>query len=277
MNNGIKTIVITGASDGIGKEAARILKDKGHNVIIVGRSPEKTKSVAKELGVAYHIADFSRIKDIVRLAKELNEYERIDVLANNAGAVFEKRIVTEDGFEKTFQVNYLSEFLLTNLLLSKLISSKARVIQTSSIASNIFGRGLSISDLQNEDNYSPVKAYGESKLCNILFTKELDEKYGKEGICALAFEPGIPRTNFASEGVKFFKIAYHSPLKYLFTVSKEKSAMRLVRLALDEEGDDLVRGEVYSNKKKFKVKFKDEDDIKGTLWKKTALMLKEYM
>ena len=134
-----KTIIITGASDGIGKAAAKQLKKSGHNVVIVGRSQAKTQKIAEELGVLYHIVDYSSLKSVVRLAEELKKYDKIDVLCNNAGGVQSDRAETEDGFEKTFQINVLGGFLLTRLLIDKLCESKATVIQTSSIAANLFG------------------------------------------------------------------------------------------------------------------------------------------
>ncbi len=257
MESVIKTIVITGASDGIGAEASKVLKNLGHNVIIVGRNKEKTIKVASELSCPYHIADFSKLDDVKRLASELSKYPKIDVFINNAGAVFDKRSETIDGFEKTFQVNVLSQFLLTNLLIDKLLEDKALVIQTTSIACNLFAKKFDINDIQTKQNYTPIKAYAHSKLCNVLFTKELHKRYYNKGIKAVAFEPGIPRTNFAQEGIWFFKIAYHSPLKYLFTSSVKSSSKRMIRLALGKEDSDYSSGEVYSYKKRYKIKCKD--------------------
>ena len=101
-----KTIVITGASDGIGAEAARRLHEAGHRVVIVGRSEAKTRKIAEELQVPYHIADYAKLSDVVRLAEKLRQYERIDVLANNAGGAQNERTLTEDGFERTFQITH---------------------------------------------------------------------------------------------------------------------------------------------------------------------------
>lgn len=260
------TIVITGASDGIGKAAAKKLKSLGHNVIIVGRSKEKTERAAKELGVPYHIADYSKLSDVVRLAEELKTYNRIDVLCNNAGGAQSERVVTEDGFEKTFQVNVLGGFVLTGLLMDKLIESRAKVIQTASIAANLFGADFDGSDFNNEKDYAPFKAYGYAKLEDILFTRELDRRYKGQGIKAVAFEPGVVRTNFASESKGFIRFCYHSPLKYLFTISPEKSAERLVCLALSTPNKDFLCGEVYSKNKIMKLKFKDVDTAAVKLW-----------
>jgi NAD(P)-dependent dehydrogenase (short-subunit alcohol dehydrogenase family) len=111
-----KTIIITGASDGIGAAAARKLHSDGHHVIVVGRSAQKTEAVAAEIGAPYHVADFANLADVRRLARELEAaYPQIDVLANNAGGVFGDRTKTVDGFEKTFQINHLSPFLTGNI------------------------------------------------------------------------------------------------------------------------------------------------------------------
>ena len=197
-----KTIVITGASDGIGKAAAKELKSLGNNVIIVGRSKEKTESVAKELDCPYYLVDYADLDQVVKLANELRKLDRIDVLANNAGGVQNERQITKDGFEKTFQINHLGSFLLTYLLLDKLCECNATVIQTSSIAANMFS-AFDINDLNNEKDYTPFKAYGNGKLENVLFTRELDRRYKSKGINAVAFEPGVVRTNFGAGSIKF--------------------------------------------------------------------------
>lgn len=262
-----KNIIITGASDGIGKAAAKKLKSSGHNVVIVGRSEEKTKKVAAELNVPYHIADYSRLNDVVRLAEELKTYERIDVLCNNAGGAMGDRTDTENGIEKTFQVNVLAGFLLTRLLSDKLCESRATVIQTSSIAANLFGADFDGEDFLNEKNYAPFKAYGYAKLEDILFTRELDRRFRDKGINAVAFEPGVVRTNFAAESKGFVKFCYHSPLKYLFTITPESSANRLVWLAEGKPDEDFICGEVYSKRKPMELKFKDENgDVAKKLW-----------
>ncbi|MET0422262.1 MAG: SDR family NAD(P)-dependent oxidoreductase, partial [Actinoplanes sp.] len=125
-----KTIVITGASDGIGAAAARQLHADGHRVVVVGRSAQKTEAVARGLGADHFIADFTRLEEVRKLAASLDAaYPRIDVLANNAGGVFGERAKTPDGFEKTFQINHLAPYLLTTLLSDKLLASRATVIQ----------------------------------------------------------------------------------------------------------------------------------------------------
>lgn len=271
----MKTIIITGASDGIGAASARQLKKLGHHVILVGRSQTKTEAIAQELQTPYHLVDFTKLNDVRRLANELQQYDRIDVLANNAGGIMGHRELTEDGFEKTFQVNHLGPFLLTTLLLNKLMESKASVIQTASLAANLLGRNFDIEDLNNEKNYSPDSAYGHGKLANILFTRELDRRYREQGISAVAFHPGVVRSNFASETTHFMKFFYHSPLKYLTTISPEKSATFLTDLILGTPGVDWTLGEMYANRKPMKVRFQDTDgSIATKLWEESERYVK---
>jgi NAD(P)-dependent dehydrogenase (short-subunit alcohol dehydrogenase family) len=120
-----RTIVITGASDGLGAAAAKRLSRSGENVVVVGRSPQKTKAVATEIGADYLLADFTDLVQVRALAEQLlARYPRIDVLANNAGGIMAEREVTVDGHEKTFQVNHLAPFLLTTLLLDRLVEAR---------------------------------------------------------------------------------------------------------------------------------------------------------
>ena len=178
----------------------------------------------------------------------------------------------------TFQINLLAQFLLTNLLLDKLAASHATVIQTASIAANLFGADFDPADPESEKLYTPFRAYGRAKLEDILFTRELQRRYGDRGICAVAFEPGVVRTNFGSESVAFVRFCYHTPLKYLFTISPEKSARRLTRLALGAPGADFAPGEVYSYKKPLKLKFRDPDGSAArSLWDACTTRLASYL
>jgi len=241
-----KTIVLTGASDGIGAAAARRLVADGHRVALVGRSPEKTEALANELQTAFFLADFTRFADVRELAAALTAaYPRIDVLVNNAGGIFGDQTRTVDGFEKTLQVNHLSPFLLTNLLMKTLISSDASIVNTSSVGARLFGR-IALDDLNNDGRFSANKAYGDAKLANILFTKELDHRFGDEGISAVAFHPGLVRTGFASDTTSLMRLVYRSPLgRLLGFISAEAGAEPLVRLAEGAAGSDWVSGEYY--------------------------------
>ena len=270
-----KTIVITGASDGIGAAAARKLKASGHQVVVVGRSRQKTAKIANEIGAPFLTADFADLSQVRSLSISLlTEYPRIDVLSNNAGGIFGTRERTVDGFEKTFQVNHLAPFLLTHLLLQKLISSKATVVNTTSKAAKLWGN-IDLKDLNNDSNFGSRKAYGDAKLANILFTRELECRYGSQGISAVAFHPGTVATNFASESTSWIRFAYHSPFKRLVgLITPEMGAKQLVWLAESEPKVDWKPGEYYEKGKIGKTNKQASDPtLARELWDVTAAML----
>ena len=272
-----RTIVITGASDGIGAAAARTLSSAGHDVVIVGRSPDKTAAVATELGVPFHVADYANLSQVRRLADELQQaHPRIDVLANNAGGIMGDRTMTVDGFEKTFQVNHLGGFLLTELLMPTLVASRATVIQTASAAAKLFSR-FDIDDLQNERDYSPQKAYGNGKLENILFTRELQRRHGADGISAVAFHPGVVATNFASDTTHLMRFIYHTPVvNRLFTTSPDKGADQLVWLATATPGTDWEPGAYYEKRQVTTSALAAHDDtLAHALWEASEGMVQQ--
>lgn len=241
----MKTIVITGVSDGIGGEAARQLHAAGERVVLVGRSPERTKALAGELDAPYYLADFSELQSVRKLAAALQaDYEHIDVLVNNAGGIFGERKVSVDGHEMTLQVNHLAPFLLTNLLMDTLIESKAAVINTSSIANIAFSR-FDINDLENEKRYTPESAYGNAKLANILFTKEIHNRYHNVGINAAALHPGNVATSFAKDSTSFLRFLYTSFLKKFLLISPQKGADTIVWLCRSTPGTDWESGQYY--------------------------------
>ncbi len=247
MNLDGQTIVITGASSGIGAAAARALQARGARLVVVGRSPEATRRVAGELGADYHLADFARLADVRALAATLlDRYPRIDVLANNAGGLMGDRVVTEDGHELTFQVNHLAPFLLTALLLDRLIASRARVINTASVG-NTFGH-VDLDDLDNERGYNAFRDYGTAKLMNILHAKELQHRYGAAGLNAASFHPGIVATGFARAGKGPIALIYNSFTK-VFLITPQRGADTLVWLASGEPGRDWQGGGYYAKRK----------------------------
>lgn len=267
-----KTIIITGASDGIGAAAARQLAGKGHRVVVVGRSPEKTGLVADGIGAPSHVADFADLEQVRALAEELRTaYPRIDVLANNAGGIF-TRVSTVDGFDKTLQVNHLAPFLLTHLLLDRLLESRAAVIQTSSAAHRAFGR-IDLDDLENARGWRPEKAYGDAKLANVLFTKELHRRFGDQGLSAVAFHPGNIATNFANDTSSVMRFAYHSRLRHLMT-GVDKGGQRLAWLAEGTPGVTWQPGEYYERNRPGKVnpQVRDAALARG-LWERSEAML----
>ncbi|MCQ1950015.1 SDR family NAD(P)-dependent oxidoreductase [Arthrobacter sp. zg-Y859] len=270
-----KTIVITGASDGIGAAAARQLAENGHHVVVVGRSPEKTAAVAKDTGGEYFLADFADLGSVRTLASELlQRYPRIDVLANNAGAVFgNERQVTSDGHEMTFQVNYLAPFLLTQLLTDRLLESKGTVINTSSLANRLFGN-VDLDDLENENGYNPSKAYGNAKLEQILFTEEFDRRYRSHGATSTAFHPGVIGSSFSSAEGSAMRAVYQSPLLRRFLPTPEKGARTLVFLAEGTPGKDYPTGKYFVRSKVAKPNKQAGDAALALgLWNRSVAML----
>ena len=187
-----KTVVITGASSGIGAAAARALAQAGATVVPIGRSAPKTAALAREIGAEPLVVDFVDFSSVRRMAIELGRrVDRIDVLAHNAGGMVKASDVTVDGFERTIQSNYLGPFLLNALLEQQLRDSGARIIVTSSI-SHHFG-GLRLSDLgRARRRYSMVGAYSASKLADLLFARQL----ARRGFVAVGFDPGLVATDF---------------------------------------------------------------------------------
>ncbi|WP_298944083.1 SDR family NAD(P)-dependent oxidoreductase [uncultured Microbacterium sp.] len=269
-----RTIVITGASDGIGAAAARQLHAAGARVVVVGRDPGKTRAVAESIGADAHVADFADLAQVRSLAATLLErYPRIDVLANNAGGIFGDRTVTTDGFELTFQVDHLAPFLLTQLLTERLIESRASVIQTSSAAAQRFSR-FDIDDLQGERDYSASAAYGNAKLANVLFTKELQRRFGAQGLSAVAFHPGVIASSFASASTGMWRWMYTNPLVSRLLTGTEVGGGRLAWLALGTPGVDWMPGEYYAKNKVAKTSpLADDEHLARDLWNRSERML----
>ena len=195
-----RTVVITGASDGIGAAAARQVAGLGARVIVVGRSAQKTAAVAESIGATALTGDFARLEDVRRVAGQILALcPRIDVLANNAGAMFPHRVVTADGNEMTFQVNYLAGFLLTELLRPRLAATPgSRVLLTSSMI-NVAGR-IDLGDLNRARRpYRQFAAYADSKLASILFVRELARQAADGGPAAAAFHPGFVLSQFGRD------------------------------------------------------------------------------
>lgn len=272
-----KTVIITGGSDGIGKAAARLLKEQGAQVVIVGRSPQKTKAVGTELNVPYYIADFTKLAEVRALGNQLHaKYPQIDVLFNNAGGVYGKREVTVDGFEKTFQINYLAHFLLTDILLDTLIASHATIINTSSIGNSGLSK-LDINDLNLENKYSRTRAYGNAKLEVILFAKEFNRRYGQKGVSMVAFHPGNVVTNFGAESPGMMHVMYHTFVQKLMgMIPPEKGADTAIWLATTTPGKDWQPGEYYYKRKIAKAhKLAYDKDIARSLWTQSEEMIGE--
>ncbi|UGT44806.1 SDR family NAD(P)-dependent oxidoreductase [Nocardia yamanashiensis] len=230
-----KTVVVTGASSGIGAAAAARLAERGATVAVVGRSPERTAAVAEKVGGAAFTADFANFEQVRALAAQLLErYPRIDVLANNAGGAWAERTVTVDGNELTFQANHLSPFLLTNLLLERLLASDARVINTSSTTYRMARLDLGTVNAST-GSFNQLAAYAQSKLVNLIFTRELARRTAGTGLRTAAFHPGAVATHVYDNAPLGLGALIRSPLGRLVFLSPERGAEPLVHLATTAE------------------------------------------
>ncbi|WP_405159889.1 SDR family NAD(P)-dependent oxidoreductase [Nocardia sp. NBC_01499] len=233
-----KTVVVTGASSGIGAVAAATLAARGATVAVVGRSPERTAQVAAKAGAQPFVADFARFAEVRELADQLlDRYPRIDVLANNAGGAWAKRTATDDGNELTFQVNHLSPFLLTTLLLDRLTQSRARVINTASTTYRIAKLDLDTANATT-GSFNQMGAYAASKLANILFTRELARRTAGTGLVTAAFHPGAVATHVYDHAPFGLGWLVRSPLSKPFFIRPDKGSEPLVHLATTSDDID---------------------------------------
>ncbi|RLP08150.1 SDR family NAD(P)-dependent oxidoreductase [Propionibacterium australiense] len=268
-----RTIVITGASSGIGAEAARQLTERNEKVVLVGRNPQRTADTARPIGADYFLADFNHLDQVRELARQLDErYERIDVLINNAGASAPRRRVTADGYEQDLQVNYLAPFLLTNLLMPRLARSQATVITTASVGHR-FAR-LDLDDLQLEKGWGVMRAYANSKLLDILFTRQLQRRFGDLGVSAISFHPGIVASGFAHDVGGWLGWWYRSRLGRMLMTKPAAAAEDMVFLAEGTPGEDWVPGEYYVGRKRAGTSSQARNrKLAERVWAMTAEML----
>lgn len=239
-----RVAIVTGASSGIGAEAARQLAAKGFHIAVVGRSEERTRKVAHEVAGESFIADFESVASVAQLASTLaSRYPSIDVLANNAGAVFAERRHTADGYERTWQVNVLSPALLTDMLLPALLNTeRSRVLFTASDAHK--HARLDVDDLPSERRrYSMMAAYSRSKLGTLLIAERLACKVPPSSVAVSSFHPGLTRSDALRDKPILKRIA-HARLLSRFTVSPSDAATPLVHLAT-EAGTRDMHGRFY--------------------------------
>jgi retinol dehydrogenase-12 len=269
----VTLVLLTGATRGIGRAAAIELARRGAEVALVGRDAERVKAVALEAAAAgggapvyEHVADLTRMSDVRALADEVRgRYEHIDVLANNAGALFASRKLTSEGFEQTFALNHLAPFLLTNLLRDRL--QGGRVVTT---ASDAHKSGLlDLDDLQSEKSYSAMRVYGSSKLCNILFTRELARRARE--LHANCFHPGVVRTGFGKSDNGIWKVL--TTVGAPFFRSPQRGARSLVWLALSDEAGALT-GEYVQDEKVLAPSAQAQDaTLAEHLWERSAQLV----
>ena len=263
-------VVLTGATRGIGQAAAVELARQGAEVVLVGRDPGRVVAVARACEATgggapahEHVADLTLMAEVRRLAEELrSRYPHIDVLANNAGALFASRQVTAEGFERTFALNHLAPFLLTHLLRDLL--GGGRVVTTASDAHQQ-GR-LDLDDLQSKESYAAMRVYGTSKLCNILFTRELARRAPE--LHANCFHPGVVRTGFGKNENGIWKIL--TTVAGPFFRSPERGARSLVWLALSPDAAELT-GEYVEDEKVATPSEPARDEVLARgLWERSA-------
>jgi NAD(P)-dependent dehydrogenase (short-subunit alcohol dehydrogenase family) len=236
-----KTIVVTGATSGIGLHAADALWARGAGLVLVGRDPAKGRAVRDRLAARRGGAepmlvygDLSSLRELRRVADEIaRRAPRIDVLVNNAGAIFTRFATTAEGLERTFALNHLGYFLLTARLLDRLrASAPSRIVNVASEAHR--GATLDFADLQNRQAYSGWNAYRRSKLANILFTRALARRLEGSGVAANCLHPGFVASRFGDNNGPLFRLGFG--LAKLFAIAPPQAAERIVHLVVAPEG-----------------------------------------
>ncbi len=275
-----KTVLLTGATSGIGLEASVALARLGADLVMVGRDPKKTERAVAEVKrrsgstrVSSLLCDLSSQAAIRRLAAEFRStHERLDVLVNNAGAVNDRRTLTEDGLETTFAVNHLGYFLLTNLLVDLLEkSAPSRVVSVASEAHR--GATLELDDLGFEKGFGIMKAYGRSKLGNVLFTRELAARLKDKGVTVNCLHPGVVDTGIWARSPWYARPLLELVAK-LFFISPQKGGQTIVYLASSPEVAP-VTGEYFKDNRVTKSSRLARDAaLAKKLWEVSARLVK---
>jgi NAD(P)-dependent dehydrogenase (short-subunit alcohol dehydrogenase family) len=264
-----KVCVVTGATSGIGKAAATALAGMGSQVVLVGRDRGRAEAAATEIGAAgtvppkVEIADLASMEQVRALAGRLAALERIDVLINNAGLVLGERRVTNDGFEYVFAVNHLAPFLLTNLLLPKLTgSAPARAVTVTSDAHS--NAKLDLDDPGQEHGWNSWRSYANSKLANILFTRELARRLDGTGVTANCAHPGVVRTGFGRESKPLLRLGV--AIARPFFLSPERGADTIVYLASSPDVADETGGYYVKRQRREPSAAARDDETARRLW-----------
>jgi retinol dehydrogenase 12 len=268
-----KVCVISGGTDGIGKAAAYGLAVQGARLLVHGRDPDKGARAVAELkarsgnpAIEFLQADFSSLADVRRLAATIMDLTpRLDVLVNNAGGMFVKRALSQDGYEMTFAVNHLAPFLLTQLLVNTLKSTgQSRIVTTSSRAHQ--GARIVFDDLQSTGKYSPMGAYGTSKLANILFTRTLAKRLQGTSVTATCLHPGFVRTSFGRDFAGSPILGGIFRLASRFARTPEKGAQTVIYLASSPEVQGASGGYYFDCKLTPPSAAAQDDDVAERLW-----------
>jgi NAD(P)-dependent dehydrogenase (short-subunit alcohol dehydrogenase family) len=270
-----KVVVITGATSGIGEVAAQRLAAMGARIVLVARdaargqrSLTRLPSVGPGAPHSIYYGDLSRISESKRVAAEIAAAEpRIDVLINNAGALFGSRHVTADHLEETFATNHMAYFVLTLGLKANLLAAEpARVVSTASDAHK--GYSLDFDDLQAAKGYSAMQAYGRSKLCNILFTRELARRWSGNGVTANCLHPGFVATRFGDGSGGFLSGVVR--VAKLFAITPEKGAETIVYLASSPDVAAISGEYFYQCRPATPTAAGRDDAAAGRLWAESA-------
>jgi NAD(P)-dependent dehydrogenase (short-subunit alcohol dehydrogenase family) len=241
-----RTIIITGATSGIGEVAAIRLAERGARIVFTARDKARAEATlaklrnTKRADHAYHLADLSTLAEMKRVGALLAAEPQIDVLINNAGALFNKRQETTDGLEMTFALNHMAYFVITNLLLPRLAPG-ARIVSVASAAHR--GARLDFDDLQSRRGYGGFAVYSRSKLCNILFTQEL-ARHVPAGVITNCLHPGFVATRFGDNSGGVMQRVF-SLVKPIGAISPEDGAKTIIYLAASPEVA-TVTGEYFS-------------------------------
>ena len=281
-----KVFVITGANSGIGLVSARDFARRGATVVIMCRNEQRGKdaveTIRRESGnedVHLYLADFSLLSSVAEAARAvLADYPRIDVLCNNAGAANAKRQETAEGFELTFAANHLGGFLLTQLLLPALLQAGgdggARVVFTSSLGHK--GSPLDFDDLNMSKGYGGLKAYGRSKLMNLLTARELFYRYGDQGINTSSFHPGAVRTPIWSKGGAIGNLL--GIVMYPFMINMEKGADTMIWLASSSDpGAVHADGNYYFKRERPPIAHFATDKAAKKLWEISMELVEPHL
>ncbi len=269
-----KTVVATGATSGVGEAAVAKLAAMGARIVFVARDAKRAEATLAKLeriapgrGHRFHIADLSLIAETRRVGERIAASEpRVDALVNNAGAMFSRRRVTAEGLELTFALNHMAYFVLTQALRGRLVASApARIVSTASNAHA--GARLDFDDLQCAGGYRAGKAYGRSKLCNILFTRELARRLAGTRVTANCLHPGFVASRFGDDAGGW--IGWLIPLARRFAISPEEGADTIVYLVASPEVA-TVSGEYFAKRKIEQPSAAARDDAAArTLWEKS--------
>ncbi len=272
-----KTVVVTGGTSGIGEVAAVNLARQGARIVLIARDRERAAATLAKLKAANasanhaaHYGDLSSVTDMKKVAKEVADSEpRIDVLVNNAGAVFLSRKVSVDGLEMTFATNHMAYFVVTNILLDRLkATSGARIVSTASDAHK--SGKLDFDDLQSEKSFSSFRVYGTSKLCNILFTRELARRLDGTGVTANCLHPGFVGTRFGQNNANNIFMKGLARLIMSFGLSPEDGARTIIHLASSPD-DATISGEYFYKCKVAEASLAaQDDDAAKRLWDVSA-------